>query len=78
MPPSASSQVHPYAWGLLMLHWSKVELAERRRGIMRAVAYTTRYGHVPLSEALSCDWDFLRRFNEALASLVREENAKPK
>ena len=62
----------------MMLHWSGVDLAERRRGLMRAVAYSTRYGHIPLSEALACSWDFLKRYNEALASIVREENGKAK
>ena len=44
--------------------------------VWERVAYACRYGSIGLEEALRCDTLWLVRFNDALATIVKQENAK--
>jgi hypothetical protein len=49
-----------------------------QRQLWKRIAYTTRYGHIPLREALDMDAETAIFYLEALGELVREENTRPK
>ena len=46
----------------------------RTKEIIEGVAFATRYGHVPYSEAMAIDKKDLALYNEALAKMIRQEN----
>ena len=41
---------------------------------MELVAYSCRYGHIGLAEALNCDRLFLARFSHAVGKIIEQEN----
>jgi len=58
--------------------WSRQNVDEHEGRVWTRLAYATRYGHIPLSEALSLGTHELLQFNDALAEIVRQENAPSK
>lgn len=57
--------------------WSRQSIEGHEARVWRRLAYATRYGHIPLSEALSLGTYELLQFNNALNDIVGEEN-KPR
>lgn len=49
---------------------------ERRRRLWRRVGWACRYGHIPLSDAMSIDSSYLEEFSMAVAAIVKGEQPK--
>ena len=58
-----------------MTHSGPSDPADHVRRLWRRLAFATRYGHTPLSEVLDLDERYLGEYCDALAQIVKEENA---
>jgi hypothetical protein len=54
--------------------WARQNVDEHERRVWTRLAYATRYGHIPLSEALSLGTHELLMFTDALNEIVGQEN----
>jgi hypothetical protein len=60
----------------MILAVDDLEAAEEE--VIKRVAFAARYSSTTLTEALNTDSQFLDRFNQALATFIREENTPRK
>lgn len=58
--------------------WAKRSVEDHEARVWSRLAYACRYGHIPLSEALSLGTLELLRFCKALDEIVSQENAPRK
>lgn len=58
-----------------LAHWSTEDVAAHETRIIKQLAFVTRYTSTSLSEALACDSHWLGLFAQAVAEIIRGENA---
>lgn len=59
---------------MIIASTAQLDIGYLRRENMKKIAYACRYGHQDITEIVALDGYALRDFNDALTSIVEEEN----